>query len=310
MKNRWLIVFLIVSALLLMLLFPGITLKGAQSGLLLWYQRFLPAVFPFMILSGLLTGYLSRGGAIFAVAAGFLNGYPVGAKTAADLKKKGLLPENTACYYAVFCNMSSPMFMAAFAGLNREMPVIYLTSAALLIGFCLLTGRSGSGNIRFRKTGMGRFCRPEPELYKSCRSEADTKNSVTAAPGDITDEPGAGDHLLECTGIMVKAGIYIMYFSILAEFLSGPSFTGPVLKLLIPFLELTTGISRIQAPDFPLPLLARYWKLFLCVSGGLCTAFQTREVTYDLNLSLPRYLFLKMIQASAVCVVCYLIYSN
>lgn len=282
MKNQWLTVFLIGSALFLMLLFPEITLNGARSGLLLWYQRFLPAVFPFMILSGLLTGYLNTGGAIFAVAAGFLNGYPVGAKTAADLKKKGLLPENTACYYAVFCNMSSPMFMAAYADLQQEMPVIYLTSAALLTGFCLLAGRS----------------------------EADRKTGISTTPGNTAGEPGTGDHLLECTGIMVKSGIYIMYFSILAEFLSGRSFTGPVLKLLIPFLELTTGISRIQAPDFPLPCLARYWKLFLCVSGGLCTAFQTREVTYDLNLSLPRYLFLKMIQASAVCAVCFLLYGN
>ncbi|MCI7099773.1 MAG: hypothetical protein MR966_12910 [Lachnospiraceae bacterium] len=299
MKNPWFTVFLTGSALVLMLLFPGITLKGAGSGLLLWYQRFLPAVFPFMILSGLLTGYLKKGGAVFAVTAGFLNGYPIGAKTAADLKKKGLLPENTACYYAVFCNMSSPMFMAAYAGLKKEMPVIYLTSAALLTIFCQLGCRSGSGKNSIRKR----------KRHSTCGLKMDMDSILSAAPAGSPphNEPGTGDYLLECTGIMVKAGIYIMYFSILAEFLSGLSFEGPVLKLLVPFLELTTGISRIQAADFPFPWLTRYLKIFLCVSGGLCTAFQSREVTYDLNLSLPRYLLLKLIQASAVCAVCFLV---
>lgn len=280
MRNKWLAAFLTGSALFLMLLFPEATLKGTRNGLLLWYQYFLPAVFPFMILSGLLTGYLKKGGAAFAVAAGFLNGYPTGAKTAADLKKRHLLPGNTACYYAVFCNMSGPMFMISYAKLGQEMPVIYLTSIALLILFCQWEKRKAPSK------------RPE--------------NTASKIP---FDEPGTGDYLLNCTGIMVKAGIYIMYFSILMELLSQPFFTSPVLKLLIPFLELTTGIARIQSPDFPFPSLARYFRVFLCVFGGLSTAFQTKEVTYELNLSLPRYLFLKFIQAGTVCSICFLIFQ-
>lgn len=287
MKNRRFSVFLTGSALLLMLLFPEITLKGARCGLLLWYQRFLPAVFPFMILSGLLTGYLKKGGAVFAVAAGFLNGYPVGAKTAADLKKKGLLPENTARYYAVFCNMSSPMFMTAYAGLGKEMPVIYLTSVLLLAVFCKLTGARAGQQKESRET-----------------SAADAVPSVQSET-----EPNAGDYLLGCTGIMVKAGIYIMYFSILMELLSQPACSAPVLKLLVPFLELTTGIDRIASAGFPMPSLAQYYRIFLCVSGGLCTAFQSGEVTYELDLTLPRYLLLKLVQASAVCAACFVVHA-
>ncbi|MDY4970468.1 MAG: hypothetical protein SO101_09440 [Lachnospiraceae bacterium] len=287
MKNRCFSIFLIGSALLLMLLFPDITLEGTRCGLLLWYQRFLPAVFPFMILSGLLTGYLKKGGAVFAVAAGFLNGYPIGAKTAADLKKKGLLPENTARYYAVFCNMSSPMFMTAYAGLEKEMPVIYLTSILLLVVFCKLAG-----------TQTGR---------QKKSHEASAADAVPPAQNETG--PNTGDYLLDCTGIMVKAGIYIMYFSILMELLSQPACSTPALKLLAPFLELTTGINRIGSADFPMPSLAGYYRIFLCVSGGLCTAFQSGEVTYDLNLSLPRYLLLKLIQASAACATCFVFHS-
>lgn len=278
MKNRFVSILLIVSALLLMLLFPQTTLNGTKQGLLLWYQQFLPAVFPFMILSGLLTVRLKRGGAFFAVCAGFLNGYPTGAKTAADLKKNDLLPEHTAPYYAVFCNMAGPLFLLSFAGLKQELPLIYLTSIAVLILFC-------------------HFVRPDKHL-----------NISEQANGSLpleTRKEEPGDYLMECSEIMVKAGIYIMYFSILTRFLSPLSFLP--LQLLVPFLELTNGVALIQSPDFPLPSMRRYLLLFLCVTGGLCTAFQTREVTTGLNLSIWRYLFLKGIQAAAVCMVCYLV---
>lgn len=301
MKNKWIAAILIVSALLLMLLFPELTLKGTRNGLLLWYQNFLPSVFPFMILSGLLTGYLKRGGSVFAVAAGFLNGYPCGAKTAADLKQKGLLPENTACYYAVFCNMSGPMFLATYADLKEEMPVIYLTSIVLLWSFCQLAPR------------LPRYRQAFPHgSSKQIIQTAQTTNSSQTAQASFSTEnaPSAeSDYLLECTGIMVKSGIYIMYFSILMELLSQPLFSSQLLRLYVPFLELTTGIACIRSAVFPLPDLEQYFRIFLCVSGGLCTAFQTKEVTYGLNLSLPRYLILKLIHASAVCAVCYLCFE-
>lgn len=285
MKNKWLTACLIGSALFIMLLFPEPTLKGTRSGLLLWYHHFLPAIFPFMILSGILTRYLEKGGPVFAVAAGFMNGYPNGAKTAADLTKRGLLPKETACYYAAFCNLSGPMFLAAYADLKQEMPIIYLVSILLLWLFCRFHSQKTSAASPFH-TFSDNFQISEAE----------------ANPPEQTE-----DYLLECTGIMVKAGIYIMYFSILIELLSQPAFSNDIVKLMIPFLELTTGIACIQSTTFPLPALRRYFRLFLCVFGGLSTAFQTREVTYGLDLSLPRYLALKFIQASAVCLVCFLL---
>lgn len=276
-------------------------MRGTRNGLLLWYQNFLPSVFPFMILSGLLTGYLKKGGSVFAVAAGFLNGYPCGAKTAADLKQKGLLPENTACYYAVFCNMSGPMFLATYADLKEEMPVIYLTSIVLLWLFCQLTPRLPDYRQAF-------FCRSSGQSAQTVKNRQKTQISEASFPSENTASTD-NDYLLECTGIMVKAGIYIMYFSILMELLSQPFFSSSLLRLYVPFLELTTGIACIRDAAFPLPGLERYFRIFLCVSGGLCTAFQTKEVTYGLNLSLLRYLILKQVHALTVCAVCYLCFG-
>lgn len=332
MKHKSLRILLLASALLMMLLFPEPSLKGAQSGLLLWYQHFLPAIFPFMILSGILIRYLERGGAFFAAVTGFLNGYPNGAKTAADLQKRGLLPKETACYYAVFCNLASPMFLAAYADLQREMPLIYLVSLLLLFLFCRrrkpISIPIDSVCTYKPKQPLYSTSKPFPEKKAPGALDAeeewtDTPNSFLEKrePSALDAEEGwadtsnsflekrepAEDYLLECTRIMVKAGIYIMYFAILIEILSQPPFADQRISLLIPFLELTTGISYIESASFPFPDLRRYFRLFLCVFGGFCTAFQTQEVTYGLSLTLPRYLAYKFFHASAVCLVCLLL---
>lgn len=278
-QRRWLV--LIASALVLMLLFPDLTLQGTCRGLILWYQHFLPSVFPFMILSGIMTGFLSGGGPVFAALAGFLNGYPNGAKISSDLSERKLLSKDTAPYYAVFCNQSSPMFLSAFAGLKKEMPWIYLCAAILLFS-------------------AGRM-----ERWKK-RNDPCSKNRVPQKSENISEE-SPGDYLLDCTGIMVKAGIYIMYFSILISFLSGISDWFPAIRFVIPFLEITTGITYIRNTGIVPYELQQTLILFLCVSGGICTAFQTMEVTKNLNLSLKRYLLLKLIQASFTCIICFLL---
>lgn len=274
-----------------MLLFPHPTLQGTKSGLLLWYQYFLPAVYPFMILSGLFIRYLKKGGYLFAVCAGFLTGFPNGAKTAANLYEKGLLPKNMASLCAVFCNLASPMFMSGYAGLRQELPLIYLTSAILLF-FCLKLSK----NQEFSLSG------------NACRIQISSIDSNVEHT--TSSDSSSGDFLMECTAILVKAGIYIMFFSILIEFLKFPVFSWKPLQLITPFLEMTTGIAQVNGTDFPLPQLRKYFSIFICVSGGLCTAFQTQEVTQALNLSLPRYLIMKILHGIIVCFICYLANSS
>ena len=86
----------------LMLVCPQAVFSGASKGLMLWFEVVLPTLYPFLLLSGflLVTGNLefissllggicsrlfgvSRNGS-FVVLTGFLCGYPMGAKTAAD----------------------------------------------------------------------------------------------------------------------------------------------------------------------------------------------------------------------------------
>ena len=100
---------LIVFLFLIMLVSPRAVFNGASEGLLLWFQIVLPTLFPFLLVSNLLltTGnihYISSAlgtlfsrifsvssNGSFAVLTGFLCGYPMGAKTAADLREAGYI---------------------------------------------------------------------------------------------------------------------------------------------------------------------------------------------------------------------------
>ena len=92
-----------------MLLFPKDVFNGASKGLLLWFHTVFPTLFPFLIITNLLMSTncirliarlfgpllnkifrVSPNGS-FAIIAGFLCGYPMGAKISADLTHTCLL---------------------------------------------------------------------------------------------------------------------------------------------------------------------------------------------------------------------------
>uniref|UniRef100_UPI00351C73F3 hypothetical protein n=1 Tax=Mediterraneibacter glycyrrhizinilyticus TaxID=342942 RepID=UPI00351C73F3 len=120
-----------------MLLSPKAVFSGASSGLLLWFQTILPTLFPFLLVSNLLlaTGsihYLTSAFSkicrtflsvsdcgSFAVITGFLCGYPMGAKTAADLNTQGYITHREACYLLSFCNNTSPVFIMNYISIRH-----------------------------------------------------------------------------------------------------------------------------------------------------------------------------------------------
>ena len=110
MKHNLNTLFLI-TLFVLMLTFPGVVFAGAREGLLLWFRTVLPTLFPFMVITGLLTGSSALEaissllhpitGALFqispasslAVLTGFFCGYPMGARTSVSLVKSGYISE-------------------------------------------------------------------------------------------------------------------------------------------------------------------------------------------------------------------------
>lgn len=117
--------------MLLLILDSKTALSGAQEGLSLCIRTVIPSLFPFFVLSILLTGafvgtelpILRPFGRIMGIPAGaesilvsgFLGGYPVGAQSVATAVRNGELNRRDARRMLAFCNNAGPAFLFGMA---------------------------------------------------------------------------------------------------------------------------------------------------------------------------------------------------
>ena len=117
--------FLFLFALIL--LYPKLSLYYAATGLKLWLGCMVPALLPFMILSAIMVRQnltesfagilypvfspfkLSRN-CVYCIILGFLCGFPMGARTIAQLYEKKCLSQKEATLLLAFCNNIGPSF--------------------------------------------------------------------------------------------------------------------------------------------------------------------------------------------------------
>lgn len=144
----------------LMLAYPAESLYYAFTGLILWFQKMIPTLFPFMILSGImirmnLTEYFSmlltplfrplfhvNGNGAYCIILGFLCGFPMGAKVIADLYEREKLSQEEASRLLAFCNNIGPIYMISFVlpilGLTKKLPYLFgMYGIPLLYGIYL-----------------------------------------------------------------------------------------------------------------------------------------------------------------------------
>ena len=138
--------------LLFLLSEPAIAVEGARFGLMLWANRLLPSLLPFLILTQLLmrSGYLD---AImkkfrityphFVLFAGNLFGFPMGAKLTVDLYEQKRLSKKKASLLFVMSNQMSPAFVGGYIltqTLQRPdlIPVTYLILYAPPVCYALI----------------------------------------------------------------------------------------------------------------------------------------------------------------------------
>ena len=164
------------GVLVLFLAEAGFVRAAAAEALALCAGSVVPALFPFLVVSSLLLSlglgellspmlaglmeplFRVDGVGSSALLLGLVGGYPIGAKTTADLYRKGLLSQAEAERLLSFCNNSNPVFLISVLGVGVFGSVragvwlwlIHLLSA-LLTG--LLLCRRGGGPAR-REAGI------------------------------------------------------------------------------------------------------------------------------------------------------------
>ena len=278
------------AGLFLMILDGKTAILAASEGIELCIRSVIPALFPFFVLSNLLTGSLIGQqipfmkpvcrylripeGAESLALTGFLGGYPVGAQCITTCWKAGQLSRRDAEQMLAFCNNAGPSFLFGIIG-----PILSVRNAWIL--WC----------VHLCSALLVSLCIPS------------SPGTVTPKPRKAVRLPETLHHALET---MASVCGWILLFRICIAFLKRW-----VLWLLPPpwsvaitgFMELTNGCLALDT------LADQEIQFILCAAmlgfGGICVTMQTVSVTQGLRL---RFYFPgKMVQtACSICLSCLL----
>lgn len=279
-----------------LLLWPGDVMEAGREALALCGNIILPSLFPFFVLSSMTVGlgladfsgrllqrvmlplFRLNGNCSAALVLGLIGGYPVGARTAAELYEKGLCSKAEAERMLGFCNNSGPAFLLGVVGsgvfgsirVGVLLLCIHILSA-LLVGLL----------FRFYPGGSAPQHRPEQIL---------SQNSVHPAQvftGAVTSSLAS----------ILNVCAFILLFGVLLRLLEKCGLLGWCAGLLSPLgldqvwwerilkgmLELSNGVACLPSntPGLSIPLAA-----FLLGWGGVSVLCQTMSVIQNSSLSI------------------------
>lgn len=275
----------------------SLSLAYAALGLGLWYEKMVPVLLPFMILSGTLIrmglvdglirpvkplfGRLFRlsGPGIYVILMGFLCGFPMGARTIADFRDRQELSVEEGQYLLAFCNNLGPVYFLGFVLplLQRKLVLPYVFG---MYGIPFLYGIFLRYSV-YRNRIPEKTQNPPESDRSSDRSGTTGKNAVSAlSVVDALDDAitAAGRSILQLGGYMV----FFNLLNLLPRLLVPDSFR------YAPLLEISGGL-KLLGDRFPL------YTLLLLPVGGLSCIAQTGSCIRNTGLSLKSYILHKLV---------------
>lgn len=297
MKLFGTLLFLLFTACILT--HSELSLSYAAMGLQLWFEKMIPALLPFMILSGIVIRlkltetiasfiyplirpiYRIRKNVCYCMMLGFLCGFPMGARVVSDLYSREQLTKEEGEYLLAFCNNIGPVYYCSFVLplLHRELTAPYLFG---MYGIPALYG------VFLRYT---RFRRLDALLPAKNAEPIAKELCICSGNSHIFRR---GERLLSETDQSISAALrsiltlggYMILFNLLN--LIPHVLWGKQIPLLAPLLEITGGLSLLQAQ-------APLYSLLVLSFGGLSCIAQTYSCIKDTGLSIADYTIHKII---------------
>lgn len=302
-----------------------LSLSYAAMGLELWFQKMIPTLLPFMILSGIMVRlkltdkfalvlypivrplYRVRRNVCYAMIMGFLCGFPMGARVVDDLYIRSMITRREAEYLLAFCNNIGPVYFCSFVLplLGRKLVLPYLFGmygVPLLYGLVLrftlykdlpVPGKKPSGAELVACETSRKVSGTDLVSCETYRKVSGT-DLVSCGPSQkISRPPSALANLLAQTDSSVRSsmqniltlGGYMVLFNLLN--LLPHIVLGRPLAVLAPLLEITGGLSMLGTA-------APLYSLLALSFGGLSCIAQTYSSIGDSDLSIGNYVQHKM----------------
>ncbi|MGB9678981.1 MAG: sporulation integral membrane protein YlbJ [Thermoanaerobacteraceae bacterium] len=336
-KNSILNVFVLLIVLLVisLIIFPKESMEAAKNGINLWLFIITPSLLPFFIGSELLIQmgivhflgtflepimrkvFRVPGSGSFAMAIGYTSGYPVGAQIISRLWEEKLCTTTEAERLMAFCNNSGPLFMlgAVAIGMFNNNIIGYIIIASNYLS-AITTG------ILFRfykkdiKTNTYKIDKPLKSAFKKMY---DVRNENKKSFSSILS-----DAIIKSMNTIIMIGGYIVFFSVIIEFLNlygvliflshiiSPFFSvlnfdnRIVPSFLSGMLEITVGSNLISQTQVPINQ-----KIIIVSSiiawGGISIHGQVMSVIAKTKIAYFPYFMAKLIQFVFAGIYSYLI---
>ena len=256
---------------MLVLILDGRTAAdGIRQGIQICLQTLIPSLFPFFVLSGILTASLIGRpipglglvgklchipqGCESLLAVGFLGGYPVGAATVRTAFEEGKLTAEEANRLAIFCNNAGPSFLFGILGSMFPSAKYVWCLWSIQIISAILTGFLLGGAPR-----------------KNVSSFFGAVNIVDSLNRGIRSMASVCGWVVLFRMVLALLGRWFLW-------MLDPAWTA----LLAGFLELSNGCLLL--PNIPDPMTRFLVASVLLSAGGLCVLMQTSAVFPGLNL--------------------------
>lgn len=270
----------------------------AADGFLLWYSKMIPSLLPFMILSGLMIrmGLSRQLGKWFqpllrpllgcrpevnyGILTGFLCGFPMGARVAAQLYQEDRITRDEARFLLAFCNNIGPVYFCSFVLplLGRRLALPYLLG---MYGIPFLYGIILRRTLFKRLPGVASQIRLPHSDTVSVRAASLHRSAISfsALLRHLDDSVQAG------LGSIISLCGYMILFNLLN--LVPHLFLPRISVWFSPILEITGGLHQLGMRS---PLYA----LLLLPFGGLSCIAQTYSMIHETDLPLGEYVLHKL----------------
>lgn len=297
--NQLLLTTLGIYLIILLLVFPALSLEYASKGLVLWFEKMIPTLLPFMILSGIMVRmnlthkcagvfhplfrrlFRTSPNGTYTILMGFLCGFPMGARIVGELLEAGKLTRQEGSLLLAFCNNIGPIYFLSFV-----VPVLGISRP--FVPFCIMYGI--------------------PLLYGLIVMRMTNRN-LGHLPTEQAGEPGQSMPLAAAVDASVVSGLagigklggYMVFFNLLnITFVPFENLPSLILRFYNCILEITSGIDRCGH-------FHPYLVLILLPFGGFSCFAQTYSMIQHTNLSMRPYLFHKVAQ-TGLTALCYLLW--
>ena len=280
--------FALIGALVLILKDPVNSLRSAKIALAVCSEKLLPTLFPAMAAVSLLSlaapvrnfrfgeklcrSLFALSGECFApIVLSLLCGFPLGAKSAVSLYKKGVIDRAQAEYMAAFLDFASPAFVigavgAGLIGSSAVGLIMWLSQTFCALLFAIIfANRKGE------------------------RKEAAHLDPVIA-PRALSNVPEA---IVSSFRSFLDICAFVIFFSLLSSSLLSalPPLSDTAEALFRGFFEMSSGVFALGelSPKIAVPLCS-----FISSFSGLSVCFQVFSFLADEKIGMKKYLLSRL----------------